>query len=72
MDLDEYSQHSMDEFNEEQPPHMWDLPVSDIDSESTISVVKKNKFVEINTNDPGYFCVKDKFHGKKTRVVAYS
>jgi hypothetical protein len=72
MDIDEYSQQSMDDFNEEHPPHMWDLPDSDIESESTISVVKKNKFVEINTNDPGYFCVKDKIHGKKTRVVAYS
>ena len=45
MDMDEYSQQSMDDFNEEHPPHMWDLPDSDIDSESTISVVKKNKFV---------------------------
>lgn len=72
MDIDEYSQHSMDDFNEEQPPHMWDLPISDIDSESTISVVKKNKFVETNTNDPGYFCVKERVRGKKTRVVAYS
>jgi len=72
MDIDEYSQQSMDDFNEEHPPHMWDLPDSDIDSESTISVVKKNKFVEINTNDPGYFCVKDRVHGKKIRVVAYS
>ena len=72
MDIDEYSQHSMDDFNEEHPPHMWNLPDSDIDSESTISVVKKNKFVEINTNDTGYFCVKDRVHGKKTRVVAYS
>ena len=60
MDIDEYSNHTMDDFAEEQPSHMWDLPDSDIESESTISVVKKNKFVETNTNDPGYFCIKEK------------
>ena len=72
MDIDEYSNHTMDDFAEEQPSHMWDLPDSDIESESTISVVKKNKFVETNTNDPGYFCIKEKKRGRKQRIAAYS
>ena len=72
MDIDEYSQPSLDEFNEEHPPHLWDLPVSDIDSVSTASVVNKNKYVDTRTTDPGYFCIKERINRRKVRIEGYS
>jgi len=73
MDTDELSRGTMDEYDEDLP-HMWDLPCSDNNSVSTSahSVTKNNKFVDTKTTDKGYFCVKQREHGRKFRVEGYS
>jgi hypothetical protein len=71
MDTDEVSRHSMDDYGDE-PPHMWEDPISDIDSLSSTSAVKKNPFVDTKTTDKGYFCIKQRFHNRKFYIEGYS
>jgi hypothetical protein len=71
MDTDEVSRHSMDDYGDE-PPHMWEDPISDIDSLSSASAVKKNRFVDTKTTDKGYFCIKDRVNNHKIRIEGYS